>query len=56
MADYELMHKHVCVADIDIHEDCGTIVGIGAVRSLEHMPVGTVAKGMFVDVARLKHW
>lgn len=56
---YTLMHKNICVADIDIDEDTETISGIDNVISKEHLPVGVVHSLRHqetIDKAALNKW
>ena len=40
--NYTLMHKNICVADIEIDEDTGVISRIGAIYNKDHRPIGVV--------------
>ena len=56
---YELMHKNVRTAVIDIDEDTGIILSIDEVLSKEHLPVGVVHPlhhRKTVDKAALNKW
>lgn len=57
--NYTLMHKNICVADIDIDEDTGVISRIGDTYTKEHLPLGTVHPmhhREIVDKAVLNKW
>ena len=54
--DFELMHKDVYVATVSISSVSGAMEDCFDVCSLEHMPPGTVSKGMFLDKDGLRNW
>lgn len=39
---YTLMHKNICVADIDIDEDTAVILSVDNITAKEHLPLGVV--------------
>lgn len=52
---FELMHRDVHVADVDISEVDGDMFRLREVHSLDHMPVGTLRDGKG-DVLNLGRW
>lgn len=57
--NYTLMHKNICVADIEIDEDTGVIIRIGDIYAKEHLPLGVVhplRHKETVDKAALNKW
>ena len=52
---YELMHKNVAVADIDLDSD-GSLRKIVAVHRLDHFPFGTEPKDKKRDPTGIKRW
>ena len=53
--EFELMHRDVHVADVDISEVDGDLFRLREVHSLDHMPVGTLREGRG-DVLNLGRW
>ena len=51
-----LMHKHICVAEIELDTDTGFIQRIGKVFAPEHLPVGVPVKRGSADRAALNDW
>ncbi|SFC80733.1 HipA domain-containing protein [Ruminococcus albus] len=57
--NYTLMHKNIRVADIEIDEDTGVIIGIGDIYAKEHLPLGVVhplRHKEIIDKAALNKW
>lgn len=57
--NYTLMHKNICVADIEIDEDTGVIIRIDDIAAKEHLPLGVVhplRHKETVDRAALNKW
>lgn len=54
MSKFELMHKDVEVAELELDEE-GKLTKVLNVRSVEHMPCGTIA-GTHVDRLEAAHW
>ena len=57
--NYTLMHKIFRVADIEIDEDTGVIIGIGDIYAKEHLPLGVVhplRHKEIIDKAALNKW
>ena len=52
---YELMHKNVGVATLDIDESEGDLNSVVSVANKNHLPVGTFING-FLDGTKLKQW
>ena len=52
---YELMHKNVGVATLDIDESEGDLNSVVSVANKIHLPVGTFSNG-FLDGTKLKQW
>lgn len=52
---YELMHKDLKVAELEMDRSTGAILRIGSVARIDHMPVGTVRAG-YVDSIVLRSW
>ncbi|MBO4865714.1 MAG: HipA domain-containing protein [Ruminococcus sp.] len=53
------MHKNIRVADIEIDEDTGVIIGIGDIYAKEHLPLGVVhplRHKEIIDKAALNKW
>ena len=56
---YTLMHKNICVADIDIDEDTAVILSVDNIMAKEHLPLGVVhplRHQETVDKATLNKW
>ena len=53
--EFELMHRDVHVADVDISEVDGDMFRLREVHSLDHMPMGTLREGRG-DVLNLGRW
>lgn len=56
---YTLMHKNICVADIDIDEDTAVILSVDNITAKEHLPLGVVhplRHQETVDKAALNKW
>ena len=56
MMRYDLMHRDVNVAELDIDDSSGWIQKVVGIDNRGHMPVGTVIKDSFLDTDRLKRW
>lgn len=56
MVRYTLMHKEVCVAEMELDETTGYIKKIGELYSAEHLPVGIAVKKNIIDRAALNEW
>lgn len=55
--NYTLMHKNIPVADIEIDEDMGVIIGIGDIYAKEHLPAGVpFCHNETIDRAALNKW
>ena len=55
--NYTLMHKNIPVADIEIDEDTGVIIGIGDIYAKEHLPAGVpFCHNGTIDRAALNKW
>ena len=55
--NYTLMHKIIPVADIEIDEDTGVIIGIGDIYAKEHLPAGVpFCHNVTIDRAALNKW
>ena len=52
---YELMHKNIGVATLDIDESEGNLNSVVSVVNKNHLPVGTFVNG-FLDGIKLKQW
>lgn len=51
-----LMHKHICVAEIELDVDTAFIQRIGKVFAPEHLPIGVPVKRGVADRAALNEW
>lgn len=51
-----LIHKHICVAEIELDVDAAFIQRIGKVFAPEHLPVGIPVKRGVADRAALNEW
>ena len=55
--NYTLIHKNIRVADIEIDEDTGVIIGIGDIYAKEHLPAGVpFCHNGTIDRAALNKW
>ena len=52
---YELMHRNIGVAILDIDESGGRLNSVVSVVDKTHLPVGTLVNG-FLDGAKLRQW
>ena len=52
---YELMHRNIGVAILDIDESGGRLNSVVSIVDKTHFPVGTLVNG-FVDGAKLRQW
>lgn len=53
---YTLMHKEICVAEIELDESTGYIKKIDEFYNPEHLPVGVNVKKNITDRAALNEW
>ena len=56
MMRYDLMHRDIIVAELDIDDSSGWIQKVVRIDNRDHMPVGTMIKDSFLDTDRLKRW
>lgn len=54
--DYQLMHKHRCVAEFSLDEASAAILRVGEVLCPAHLPVGIPVRRGTVDRAALNDW
>ena len=52
---YQLMHKDVCVLDLNLDESLGVITSIDEIFDFEHLPIGTFQQGDFSEI-NFKQW
>ncbi|MBQ8179091.1 MAG: hypothetical protein IJ026_01415 [Candidatus Methanomethylophilaceae archaeon] len=55
ISGYTLMHGDVEVAEMSLHDDTGTVHGIGDILDPAHLPVGVVHDGI-IDGESLRRW
>lgn len=53
---YTLMHKNICVAELDLDEATGSIQKIDKICNEAHLPVGVAVKKGIADRAALNEW
>lgn len=51
-----LMHKHICVAELELDDATGFIRKTGNVFALNHLPVGVPVRKGVIDRAELNEW
>lgn len=51
-----LMHKHICVAELELDDATGFIRKTGSVFALNHLPVGVPVRKGVIDRAELNEW